>query len=312
MDLKHLTALVTVSETGSVTKAARLLRVVQPAVSRYIRALEDEVGVSLFERNPQGMTLTPAGEILVERARRALLELERARAEIRPDRQHVRGIVTLGLLESAAELLAGPLLESVGRQHPGIELRVLSAFSGHLQQWLLDGVADMSLLYDLASPPSISTTPVLRESLWAVAPPGTVVADDGAVPWGSLGQQRLVLPVEGHGLRTLIDQALHTAGVEPTITCQTNSMLVQKKLVATTDVWSVLPAASIAEDVATGRLAGGRLTGPEVSRTIVLALQRGIRVSPAVEVVAVEVVRVMRRLVESGAWPTAHVVAQPG
>jgi LysR family transcriptional regulator, nitrogen assimilation regulatory protein len=85
MDLKHLTALVTVSDAGSVTKAARLLHVVQPAVSRYIRALEDEVGVPLFERTRQGMTLTPAGEILAERARRALLELERARAEIRPD-----------------------------------------------------------------------------------------------------------------------------------------------------------------------------------------------------------------------------------
>lgn len=91
MDLKQLTALVTVSDTGSVTRAARLLRVVQPAVSRYIRALEDEVGVPLFERTPQGMTLTSAGEVLVERARRALLELERAKAEIRPDRQHVRG-----------------------------------------------------------------------------------------------------------------------------------------------------------------------------------------------------------------------------
>lgn len=211
------------------------------------------------------------------------------------------------MLESAVELLAAPLLESVGHQHPGIDLRVLSAFSGHLQQWLLDGTADMSLLYDVASPPSISTTPVLRESLWAVAPPGTVLVGDGTVPWTRLSRQRLVLPVEGHGLRTLIDQALHTAGVEPTITCQTNSMLVQKKLVATTDMWSVLPAASIAEDIAARRLTGGRLTEPEVSRTIVLALQRANRVPPAVEVVAVEVVRVMRRLVESGAWPAAHV-----
>ncbi|SES41254.1 LysR family transcriptional regulator [Lentzea albida] len=311
MDLKHLTALVTVSDTGSVTKAARLLHVVQPAVSRYIRALEDEVGAALFERTPQGMTPTPAGEILVERARRALLELERARAEIRPDRQHVQGIVTLGLLESTVELLAAPLLESVARRHPGIDLRVLSAFSGHLQQWLHDGAVDLTLLYGLTPAPSISTTPVLRESLWAVAPPGTVLAAD-AVPWTSLAEHRLVLPVEGHGLRTLIDQALHAAGVEPTVTCQTNSMLVQKKLVATTDTWTVLPAASVAEDVVTERLTGGPLTEPDVSRTIVLALQRANRVPPAVEAVAVEVVRLMRGLVESGAWPTAHVVAQPG
>jgi LysR family transcriptional regulator, nitrogen assimilation regulatory protein len=310
MDLKHLTALVTVSDVGSVTKAARLLHVVQPAVSRYIRSLEEEVGVPLFERTRHGMTLTPAGEILAGRARRALLELERARAEIRPDREHVQGIVTIGLLESTVELLAAPLLESVGRRHPGIDLRVLSAFSGHLQQWLDDGAVDMTLLYNLASTPSISVTPLLQESLWAVAPPTVELAHDDALTWAHLARRRLVLPVVGHGLRTLIDQALHTAGVEPTIACQTNSMLVQKKLVATADTWTVLPAAGVAEDVAAGRLNGGPLAEPEVSRTIVLALQRGTRVPPAVEAVAGEVVRLTGRLVENGTWPTARVVAQ--
>jgi LysR family transcriptional regulator, nitrogen assimilation regulatory protein len=306
MDLKHLTALVTVSDTGSVTKAARLLHVVQPAVSRYIRSLEDEVGVPLFERTRQGMTLTPAGEILADRARRALLELERARAEIRPNREHVQGIVTIGLLESTVELLAAPLLEAVGRQHPGIDLRLLSAFSGHLQQWLDDGAVDMTLLYNLASTPSIAVTPLLHESLWAVAPPDVTLADD--LTWTHVAEQPLVLPVVGHGLRTLIDQALHTAGVEPTVACQTNSMLVQKKLVTTANVWTVLPAAGVAEDVATGRLNGGPLAGPEVSRTVVLALQQGNRVPPAVDVVAGEIVRVTRQLVENGAWPTARVV----
>ncbi|MFD2416449.1 LysR family transcriptional regulator [Amycolatopsis pigmentata] len=312
MDLKHLTALVTVSDTGSVTKAARLLHVVQPAVSRYIRALEDEVGVPLFERTRQGMTLTPAGEILAERARRALLELERARAEIRPDPGHVQGIVTIGLLESTVELLAAPLLEAVGHRHPGIDLRLLSAYSGHLQQWLDDGAVDMALLYNLASAPSISLTPLLCESLWAVAPPDVDLTGTDAFTWAHVAKRPLVLPVAGHGLRTLIDQALHTAGVEPTITCETNSMVVQKKLVATANAWSVLPAAGVAEDVAAGRLCGGPLTDPEVSRTIILALPRTSRMPPAVGAVSGEIVRVTRRLVEDGGWPTARLVDSLG
>ncbi|TVT34873.1 LysR family transcriptional regulator [Amycolatopsis rhizosphaerae] len=310
MELKQLVALVTVGDTGSVTKAARLLHVVQPAVSRYIRALEDEVGVPLFERSRQGMTLTPAGEVLAGRARRALLELERARAEIRPDRHHIQGIVTIGLLESTVELVSAPLVEALGRRHPGIDLRLLSAFSGHLQQWLDDGAVDMSLLYNLASTPSISVTPLLREALWAVAPPEAELSGGDALTWARVSENRLVLPVVGHGLRTLIDQALRTAGVEPTIACQTNSMLVQKKLVAVGTGWSVLPAAGVAEDVAAGRLNGGPMADPEIFRTIVLALPRGGRVPPAVEVVAAEIVRVTRRLIENGAWPTASVVAE--
>ena len=199
------------------------------------------------------MTLTPAGEILTERARRALLELERARAEIRPDRGPVQGIVTIGLLESTVEILAAPLLESVARQHPGVELRLLSAFSGHLQQWLDDGDVDMTLLYNLESTPSIFVTPLLHESLWAVAPPGAALGAD-ALTWKHVAEQPLVLPVAGHGLRVLIDEALHITDVEPTVVCQTNSMLLQKRLVASGSGWSVLPAAGVAGDVAAGRL----------------------------------------------------------
>ena len=57
MDLKQLTALVTVAEVGSITKAARLLHLVQPSVTRQIRSLEDELGVPLFRRIASGMTL---------------------------------------------------------------------------------------------------------------------------------------------------------------------------------------------------------------------------------------------------------------
>jgi DNA-binding transcriptional LysR family regulator len=253
------------------------------------------------------MTLTPAGEILTERARRALLELERARAEIRPDRGQVQGIVTIGLLESTVEILAAPLLESVARQHPGVELRLLSAFSGHLQQWLDDGDVDMTLLYNLESTPSIFVTPLLHESLWALAPPG-VALDADALTWNHVAKQPLVLPVAGHGLRILIDEALHLTDAEPTVVCQTNSMLLQKRLVASGSGWSVLPAAGVAGDVAAGRLSGGPLTDPEVSRTVVLALQRSGRVPPAVQAVATELVRAARRLVGEGAWPTARAV----
>src|SRR5881392_1772329 len=110
MDIKQLKALVTVAEVGSVTRAATVLHLVQPAVTRQIRTLEEELGVPLFERTRQGMRPTEAGAAVVERARRALHELERTRAEVRPTPGEVSGIVTVGLLESTLELLAEPLV----------------------------------------------------------------------------------------------------------------------------------------------------------------------------------------------------------
>lgn len=316
MDLRQLTALVTVAEAGSVTRAARLLHMVQPAVTRQIRTLEEELGVPLFDRTRQGMVPTAEGELLVERARRALSELERARTEIRPAPGEVTGIVSVGLLESVADLLAQPLTAAVVRACPAIELRILTAYSGHLQQWLDSGDIDLSLLYNLASVPSLAVTPLLREKLWAVAPPAAGLAPGSPVPWADLLAHPLVLPVPGHGLRALIDQARSVLPAQPRTAIQVNSMHLQKKLVLAGHGWTVLPAAGVAADIAAGTLSGAPLTAPEVVRSVVLGKQRGRRTPAAVEAVAREVRRLADELARSGAWPSdplagSHAVALP-
>ncbi|MEU6602846.1 LysR family transcriptional regulator, partial [Streptomyces flaveolus] len=207
MDVKQLRALVTVAEVGSVTRAAELLHLVQPAVTRHIRSLEDELGVALFERTRQGMRATEAGLIMLDRARRALTELERARAEVQPTLGAVTGIVTVGLLESAADLLAEPLVSALAREQPGIELRLMTAYSGHLQQWLDDGDLDLSLLYNLAGSPSLNAHPLVREQLWVVAQASDGLRADHPVPFTLAAARPLVMPAAGHALRTLIDEA---------------------------------------------------------------------------------------------------------
>ena len=309
MELKQLTALVTVADVGSVTKAARLLHLVQPAVTRQIRLLEEEVGVPLFERTPQGMTPTAAGVVLVDRARRALHELDRARAEIRPTLDQVTGLVTVGLLESVTDLLVQPLLTSVEERFPGIEVRILTAYSGHLQAWLDDGDVDLATLYNVASAQSLAVIPLLREPLWAVAPPGAGLTERRPVPWAELLEQPLVLPVSGHGLRALIDQARSSLAAQPRIKVETNSMHLQKKLVLAGHGWTVLPAAGVADDVRSGVLTGAPLSEPDMSRSLVLALRRGTRTPRPVRAVADELLRLTRTLTRSGRWPSAQAIA---
>jgi DNA-binding transcriptional LysR family regulator len=307
VDLKQLTALVTVADVGSVTKAARLLHLVQPAITRQIRTLEDELGVALFDRTRQGMVPTPAGELLVDRARRVLHELERAQAEIRPTPGEVAGIVTVGVLASVIDPLVQPLVATVGERHPGVELRILTAFSGHLQQWLDAGDLDLSLLYNLADTPSLAVTPLLEEGLWAVAPPDAGLHPDDPMSWESLLEHPLVLPVPGHGLRVLIDRARSSVAVEPRVAVETNSMHVQKKLVLAGLGWTVLPAIGVASEVCQGLLSGAPLTDPAVSRSVVLGLNRAKRPSPHVAAVAGELATLTREMVRSGAWPSARL-----
>jgi DNA-binding transcriptional LysR family regulator len=90
MDLKQLRALLAIAETGSVTRAADILHIVQPAISRQLKLLEEELGVALFERERHGMVLTPPGRLFVERASRALQELDAAKEEISPARSRCR------------------------------------------------------------------------------------------------------------------------------------------------------------------------------------------------------------------------------
>src|SRR6266702_1483265 len=139
MDLKQLRALVTVAETGNVTRASALLNVVQPAVSRYLRLLEEDIGVPLFVRSSQGMELTSEGRTLVEYARRVLNELERARAELRPAHGNIGGIVTVGLIPSISDFLCSDLISSVSNGYSGIQVHIATGDAIRLQGWLENG-----------------------------------------------------------------------------------------------------------------------------------------------------------------------------
>ncbi|CAM03856.1 DNA-binding transcriptional LysR family regulator [Saccharopolyspora erythraea NRRL 2338] len=306
MDIKQLKALVTVAEAGSVTRAAELLHLVQPAVTRQIRTLEQELGVVLFERTRQGMRPTEAGAVMVDRARRALNELERARVEVQPTPGAVTGVVTVGLLESATDLLAEPLVSAIAREQPGIELRLMTAYSGHLQQWLDDGDLDLTLLYNLASGPSLNAHRLARERLWAVAPHDEALRAASPVPFSEVAAHPLVMPAAGHALRALIDSAAARAGADLNVVVQTNSMRVQKQLVLAGHGWTILPGVGIAEDVARGSLSAAPLCEPDVWRSIVLGTQRSGRTPPAVEVVARELGRQVHAAVRDGRWPSAE------
>ncbi|WP_245394646.1 LysR substrate-binding domain-containing protein [Amycolatopsis keratiniphila] len=71
-------------------------------------------------------------------------------------------------------------------EHPGVELRLLTAYSGHLQRWIEDGDVDVSLLYDLTSTPSLNVRPLVRERLWAVAPPSAGLDPARPVPFAEV------------------------------------------------------------------------------------------------------------------------------
>lgn len=304
MDIKQLRALLAIAETGSATKAADLLRIVQPAVSRHVRLLEEELGVELFERERHGMVLTEAGRTMVEYGRRALQELDRAKSEIQPVAGAISGTAAIGLLPSTCELLAAELVATVKAKHPQLVVRLNAGYAGNVLQWLEAGDVEVALLYDTKASSNLVVEALLDEQLYLVGPPGSLPNSGGGTV-KSLKDLPLVLPNAPHGLRSVVEHACAVAGISPTVAVETNALSVQKALVSKGFGFTVLPSSAVSEELETGLLAGTPIVSPNLSRRIVLAHSVNRRLSPAASFVASELVVLMRRLVQDGAWPGA-------
>jgi len=303
MDFKQLKAFLTIAETGNVTRAAELLHVVQPAVSRQIRLLEEDIGTTLFERERHGMVLTEAGKALLGYARRAMLELERARVEIAGTASgEVSGLVTLGLLPSTIDMLSSDLVTAVAQTYPGIRIRIAMGYAGTLMRWLESGEVDAALLYGAERSSEAQTTRLVEEPLWVIGPRGAKLRANRPVPLADLTGHRLVLPSAPHGIRTLVEHACAVAQVTLNVSAETNALSVQRSLVLGGHGLTILPPIAVADDLRAGKLSGAPLADPPISRTIVLALPSNRPIAVAVRNSVDLLVEVTQKAIQSGAW----------
>lgn len=306
MDLKQLRAFVTVAETGNVTRASGLLNLVQPAVSRQLRLLEEDMGTELFERGRHGMQLTPAGKTMLEYARRILDEVARAKAEIQPIEGPVAGIVSIGLLASTSDLLATLLTTEVARRYPRIRLRLTIGYAGHLQDWLAAGDVDAALLYGRKETPLLHLKTLLEESLWVVAAPSARLSPKRPLKLSRVAREPFILPAAPQGLRAAIEHAAAEAGVTLQVFAETNALSVQKELVARGHGWTILPAVGITHEVERGLLCAAPLAGSGLKRTIVLAAPSSRQATAPVRCVVAVLLDCVKATFDQGRWPDAR------
>lgn len=306
MDLKQLRAFVTVAETGNVTRASSLLNLVQPAVSRQLRLLEEDMGTELFDRSRHGMQLTSSGKTMLEYARRILNEVARAKAEIQPTDGPVAGIVSIGLLASTADLLATMLAREAAQRFPGIRLRLTIGYAGHLQDWLEEGDVDAALLYGQKETPALHVKALLEESLWVLAEPSARLSRKRPVSFSRVARQPFILPAAPQGLRGVIEQAATAAGVTLNVFAETNALSVQKELVAQGHGWTILPAVSVTQDVERQLLSAAPLASPGLKRTIVLAAPSSRQATAPVRCVVGVLLDCVKATFEQGQWPDAR------
>jgi LysR family nitrogen assimilation transcriptional regulator len=147
MELKQLRYFLTVAEHGGFSKAAVVLSIAQPVLSRQIRCLEEELGTELLYRNGRGIMVTEAGERLAQHARAIIGSEMQARADIDALCASPSGKLAIGLPPTAAPVLSAPLIARFRESHPRIKLRVQEGFNGHVLEWLSSGRVDVAVLY---------------------------------------------------------------------------------------------------------------------------------------------------------------------
>lgn len=170
MEFYQLRSFVVVAEEKSITKAAKRLYTTPPSVSAHIKALEEELGILLFERLPTGMQLTPKGLVLKEKAEATLQAAQDVVNYATEIQSHLMGTLNVGICAPASFLLIPDLIQRISKHHPGIELNFINSNSGDILEALLLQRMDVGYLFGPMPTDQVVTHFLGNTSLVAAAP----------------------------------------------------------------------------------------------------------------------------------------------
>ncbi|MFA3129888.1 LysR family transcriptional regulator [Acinetobacter pittii] len=303
MDIKQLRAFITISETKNITKAASILNIVQPAVSRQIHLLEEELGVLLFERGRHGMQITEEGKILESYARRALKELEQAKMELTStDSSVLKGTVNIGIVSSLSELLSVALMRVIKSKYPEVNLKISVGYSGHIQDWLVAGDIDLALNYGMPTSNFIDTQPIVRERLWLIGPANSNLNIKEPLEMEAMAELPFILPYTPHRLRTVTEHVFKKQNLALQITVEVNDLNVQKQLIKEGFGYTILPLVSVKSDLQQGGVKAAPINHPDFIRDIAVSLPNTRHISKLVYTIANEISEFSKMAVETRSW----------
>ena len=248
MELRQLRYLVALADERHFTRAAAREHVAQPALSQQLRRLEAEVGLSLVNRTTRRVELTEAGELLVGRARRALAEVDAARADL-SDLAGVRaGHVVIGAMQSLGPFDLSSVMATYFDRHPGVELTIREDVSDPLLAMLAADAVDLAFL-SLAEDfdrDQFEARTVMVEPMVAVVAADHPLAGRDAIDLAELRDDRFITFREGAGLRRILGAAAAQAGFTPQVAFESNNVLRGCALASQGLGVSIVPASDAA------------------------------------------------------------------
>ncbi|MFO1220798.1 MAG: LysR substrate-binding domain-containing protein [Burkholderiaceae bacterium] len=272
MNLKHLESFVRVAELGSFSKAARLMDLAQPALSRQVRQLETELRETLLLRNGRGVSLTAAGKRLFDHGVQILQRVALAREDLGAQRDAAVGHVTIGMPPSIGRQLTLPLIEAFRERLPKARLTIVEGLSAHIVEWIASGRADIGLLYSPDAQPALEITPLLSERLCLVqAVAQRRRPSRQSVALKELPNYPLILPERHQAIRRLLETQAVRSGVKLHIAWEVSSIPAIIDLVCAGTGCAVLNASAVAASGRQRELTVRPIVEPELVSVLCLA-----------------------------------------
>ena len=308
MELRQLRYFVAIVDHGSLSKAALVLHVAQPALTQQLRQLEEELGAQLLHRSAQGVLSTDAGKVFYEHAQAILKQVGDARSAVTQSTTRPSGSVTLGLPHSISGALALPLLMAARAQYPEITLQLTEELSGNLLDQLKSGRINLAVLFDDGQLTPFASTPLVDEALMFICRTGSALAPAGAaVTLADALASTLILPAHQQGVRPRIESAARGAGLALSQVIEINSIAILKSALLADMGATILPLAPLLSEVAGGALQAWPIVEPGMSRSVTLCASKNIPLTNAAAAVSRLVHQVTRELCDSGAWTGARL-----
>lgn len=232
MELRQMRYVLAVAEEGSFSRAAARLHLAQPSLSQQIAKLEKKLGILLFHRMPQRVELTDAGERFVQVAQKLLDQAEGLEREMREFATGHTGKLLVGSLPITGAYVLPLAIPAFTRLFPQVELLLIEETSSRLEELLVNGKLDVSLLTMPISEPALRVEPAFQEEIYLALPPTHPFAARQVIDLAELSTQPFILLKEGQGFRQIALSLCEQAGFQPRIVFESSNIQTVQALVA--------------------------------------------------------------------------------
>lgn len=225
MELRQLEYFVAVAEERHFTRAAGRMHVAQSGLSASIRALERELGASLFVRNTRSVELTDEGHALLTEARHTLAGVTAAKDAVAAVKGLLRGTLAIGTMQCLGVLNLPATLARFHASHPGVDIQLRQGGSTNLIERVRTGDLDLAFVSaPFAATPGVTLSPVAEEPLVLACGPTHPLRDRDAVDLGELAEETFVDFYPGWVTRDVVDHTLSAAGIERRVAFEVNDV----------------------------------------------------------------------------------------